>query len=115
MFKWGRPPRSGLTWFNVVWFCIFQYCLIRVLFTIVSVAAQAAGRYCIDSDSPAFANVWVKAIESAAVTVAMYCIFQFYYQIKQDIATHSPILKLTAIKGVIFLSFWQSVRETLSD
>ena len=79
-----RTPRSGLTWFNVssrptrsaptvgrngeaqinvwqvVWLGIFQYCFIRVFFTVVSVVTQLTGRFCETSLHPAFAHVWVR-------------------------------------------------------
>ena len=48
-------------------------------------------------------------IEAVAVTITMYCIIQFYVQLRQDIAQHKPILKVLAIKLVIFLSFWQTI------
>ncbi|KAJ5689076.1 hypothetical protein N7462_003468 [Penicillium macrosclerotiorum] len=108
-----RNPRSGLTWFNVVWVGVYQYCVIRVLMTIVAVATQAGGRYCEESLSPAFAHVWVIAIESVSVTIAMYCLIQFYYQIKDDIKQYQPFLKILSIKLVIFLSFWQSTLISL--
>lgn len=38
----------------------------------------------------------------------MYCVIQFYIQLKAELAAHKPGLKVIAIKGVIFLSFWQS-------
>ena len=38
----------------------------------------------------------------------MYCVIQFYIQLRQDLRPHSPFLKVLAIKLVIFLSFWQS-------
>lgn len=47
-------------------------------------------------------------IESVAVTIAMYCLIQFYIQLRVDLASHRPFLKVAAIKLVIFLSFWQS-------
>lgn len=46
--------------------------------------------------------------ESVGVTIAMYALIQFFYQIKDDIRQHKPLLKITAIKLVIFLSFWQT-------
>jgi uncharacterized membrane-anchored protein len=49
------------------------------------------------------------AVECVAVSIAMYCLIQFYYQIKNDISQFSPLLKIVSIKLVIFLSFWQSV------
>lgn len=38
----------------------------------------------------------------------MYCVIQFYLQLRTDLAPHRPFLKVAAIKLVIFLSFWQS-------
>ena len=48
-------------------------------------------------------------IEGACVSVAMYCLIQFYIQLRRDLAAHNPTLKVVAIKLVIFLSFWQTV------
>ena len=47
--------------------------------------------------------------EAIAVTVAMYSLIQFFLQIRLDIAEHKPLLKVAAIKLVIFLSFWQTI------
>lgn len=93
--------------------------------TIVSVVSQAFHRYCLESLSPAFAHIWVSVISlpswqitntiqttlitAVGVTLAMYCLIQFYYQLKGDLTEHRPFLKLVAIKLVIFLSFWQTV------
>ncbi|GAB7337145.1 hypothetical protein MBLNU457_g2539t1 [Dothideomycetes sp. NU457] len=103
-----RRPRSGLTWFNVVYLAIFQYCFIRVFFTIISVITQATDRYCAESDSPAFAHIWVQAFEALSVTIAMFCLVQFYLQLKDDLAPHRPFLKVLSIKLVIFFTFWQT-------
>jgi hypothetical protein len=94
---------------QVVWFCIFQYALVRVLFTIVSVVTEALDRYCAASLHPAFAHIWVMVFEGASVTVAMFMLIQFYLQLKGDLAEHRPFLKVLCIKLVIFFSFWQSV------
>lgn len=53
--------------------------------------------------------IQVLVIECVCVTIAMYCLIQFYVQIKDDIHQHSPFLKILSIKLVIFLCFWQSV------
>lgn len=53
-------------------------------------------------------------IEGGCVTVAMYCLIQFYLQLKYDLVEHKPLLKIAAIKLVIFLSFWQTVKILLS-
>jgi Organic solute transporter Ostalpha len=81
--------------------------------TIVSVTTQAFDRYCLESLNPAFAHIWVILIEASAVTIAMYSLIHFYVQIRSDIAQHKPLLKILAIKLVIFLSFWQTIALTL--
>lgn len=98
-----------LTSFQIIWISVFQYCFIRVFFTVVSVLSQTAGRYCESSLNPAFAHVWVMCFEGGSVTIAMYCLIQFYVQLKSDLAKHSPFLKVLCIKLVIFFSFWQNV------
>lgn len=110
---WLRTPRSGLTWFNIIWVAVFQYCFFRVAMTIVAVLTQYWGRYCLESLNPAFSRIWVMVIVSVAVTIAMYCVIQFYYQLREDIAQHNPIMKVVAIKLVIFLSFWQTILISL--
>ena len=54
-------------------------------------------------------QIQVMVIEAGCVTVAMYCLIQFYVQLKEDLAEHRPLLKIAAIKLVIFLSFWQTI------
>ncbi|KAK5137860.1 hypothetical protein LTR08_006629 [Meristemomyces frigidus] len=108
-----RKPRSGLTWFNIIWIGVFQYCAFRVLFTIVSVITQEFGVYCEASLSPAFAHVWVTCFLAASVTVAMFCLIQFYLQLRKVLAEHKPFLKVLCIKLVIFFSFWQSILISL--
>ena len=57
-----RTPRSGLTWFNIIFLGVFQYCFIRVAMTITAVITQVLGRYCEASIHPAFAHVWVSHV-----------------------------------------------------
>ncbi|OIW28459.1 DUF300-domain-containing protein, partial [Coniochaeta ligniaria NRRL 30616] len=103
-----RTPQSGLTWFNIVWIGIYHYCFIRVAMTITAVGTQYFNRYCESSNSPVFGHIWVIVINALAVTIAMYCVIQFYLQLRVPLAEHSPFLKVLAIKLVIFLSFWQT-------
>lgn len=58
-----------------------------------------------------YSRTQIAAIEAVAVTIAMYCIIQFYIQLRntEQLAPNQPFLKVLAIKLVIFLSFWQSM------
>lgn len=55
-----RTPRSGLTWFNIIWTGVYQYCFIRVAMTIVAVVTQYMGKFCESSNLPQFAHIWVR-------------------------------------------------------
>lgn len=50
--------------------------------------------------------------EGASVTIAMFCLIQFYIQLKTELAEHKPFMKVLCIKLVIFFSFWQTVSLT---
>ncbi|KAH7159817.1 organic solute transporter Ostalpha-domain-containing protein [Dactylonectria estremocensis] len=104
-----RTPASGLTWFNICWVSIYQYCFTRIAAGVIAVATEAAGRYCASSNSPAFAHIWVAAINMVAVTVAMVCVVQVYVQLKEALAEHRLFTKILAIKLVVFLVLWQTV------
>lgn len=47
--------------------------------------------------------------EGASVSIAMFCLIQFYIQLKDDLREYKPLLKIICIKLVIFFSFWQTV------
>lgn len=105
---WLRKPRSGLTWFNVIWISVFQYCFIRPFLTVVAVISQTQGVYCQSDMDPRFAYVWVAGLNALSATIAMYCLIQFYVQLKKDLAPNRPFLKISSIKLVVFFCFWQS-------
>ncbi|KAM7199926.1 Organic solute transporter Ostalpha domain containing protein [Naviculisporaceae sp. PSN 640] len=110
-----RTPGSGLTWFNIIWIGIYHYCFVRVAMTIAAVVTQYFHRYCESSNSPVFSHIWIVIVQSVAVTIAMYCLIQFYVQLRntEQLKPNRPFLKVLAIKLVIFLSFWQSIAISL--
>lgn len=120
-----RTPKSGLTWFNIVWTGVFQYCFVMSMLAILSIITEATHRYCRSSESPAFFHLWVRSckvmlcelvvdnlqdtiFKTISVIVAMMSIIQTYVQMKEDLSQYNPLLKIVAIKLVIFLSFWQN-------
>jgi hypothetical protein len=106
--NWAKPPRSGLTWFNIIYACVFQFCLTRPLFTIIAGIAQTQDRYCPTSTRPENGHLWIVLLQGVCILVAMYCLVQFHFQLKEDLAPHKPFLKILSIKLVLFLVFWQT-------
>ena len=50
-------------------------------------------------------------IDAISATVAMYCLDQFHFQLKEDLGAHKTKFKLLCVKAVLFLSLWQTVRD----
>jgi hypothetical protein len=87
---------------------IFQYCVIRSLVTVVAVMTQSFGQFCKGGSNPRYASLWTAIIDAISVFVAMYCLDQFYIQLKEDLRPNRPILKMLSIKLIVFLTFWQT-------
>ena len=64
-----RTPKSGLTWFNIIWVGIYHYCFIRVAMTVTAVVTQHYNRYCESSNSPVFAHIWVSRLPDATPAI----------------------------------------------
>jgi hypothetical protein len=103
-----KPPRSGLTWFNIIYVGIFQFCITRPLLAFIAIIAETQERYCSSSMKPYMAHIWIAILQGGFVLIAMYCLAQFYKQVKADLACHSPFLKFLCIKLTLFLCFWQT-------
>jgi hypothetical protein len=105
---WLRKPKSGLTWFNICWIGIFQYCVIRTLVTFVAGVTQSFGFFCKGGKNPRYASLWTVIIDGISVLTAMYFLGQVYIQLKKDLATHRPFLQISILKIIVFLTFWQT-------
>lgn len=55
----GSKADGSFFFGQIIWAGVYQYCLLRVLMTVVAVAAEANNTYCEQSLSPAFAHIWV--------------------------------------------------------
>lgn len=113
--KWMWPcgfikakPADGLYFLQLMKWGVLQYCVIRPLTTLASIVLDYMGLYCEHSWSPGWGHLHVVLIVSLSVTVAMYCLIQIYMPVSEQLAPHKPLLKLFAIKAVVFLTFWQA-------
>ncbi|KAN0131911.1 DUF300 domain containing protein [Lactarius tabidus] len=104
--KW--KPQDGLFFLQLMKWGVLQYCVIRPITTLVAVILNHIGLYCEQSWSPVWGHIWISTIISISVTIAMYCLFQLYVCVAEELAPHQPILKLFAVKAVVFLTFWQA-------
>ncbi|TGO61934.1 hypothetical protein BOTNAR_0121g00200 [Botryotinia narcissicola] len=77
---------DGLKWFGIIWAAVFQFCVVKFLGALVKCITEAAGVYCEESSSFKHGRVWTKVV----------------------LAERNPLLKLVAIKLVVFLFYVQS-------
>ncbi|CEL52507.1 Transmembrane protein 184 homolog DDB_G0284525 OS=Dictyostelium discoideum GN=tmem184A PE=3 SV=1 [Rhizoctonia solani AG-1 IB] len=101
-------PKDGLSYLHWMKWGVLQYCVVRPGSTLAAVILQQMGLYCESSWSWRWGHVYVVTIVSVSVTVAMYCLIQLYTTISKELKPYSPLLKLFAVKAVVFLTFWQS-------
>ncbi|KAF7375876.1 hypothetical protein MSAN_00002000 [Mycena sanguinolenta] len=113
--KWMFPlgfvkakPADGLYFLQMMKWGVLQYCVIRPCTTLAAVSLNYIGWYCDGSFNPRFGYVYITVIVSISVSIAMYCLIQLYLPISAFLAPQKPLLKLFAIKAVVFLTFWQS-------
>lgn len=111
MFPFGSvrwKPEDGLYFLQLMKWGVLQYCVVRPTTTLAAIILDYAGLYCEDSWSPGWGHLYISAVVSVSVSVAMYCLLQLYMSIKEPLAPQKPLLKLFAVKAVVFLTFWQA-------
>ncbi|KAH8996304.1 organic solute transporter Ostalpha-domain-containing protein [Lactarius akahatsu] len=113
--KWVFPlgfvrwkPQDGLFFLQLMKWGVLQYCVVRPTTTLAAVILNHIGLYCEQSWSPVWGHVWITTLISISVTIAMYCLLQLYICVAGELAPHRPVLKLFAVKAVVFLTFWQA-------
>ncbi|KAF5351717.1 hypothetical protein D9756_007521 [Leucocoprinus leucothites] len=104
--KW--KPADGLFFLQLMKWGVLQYCVLRPLTTLSAVVLDYLGLYCESSWGLGWGHIYITIIVSISVTIAMYCLIQLYIAVSKDLARHKPLLKLFAIKAVVFLTFWQA-------
>ncbi|KAF6222464.1 hypothetical protein HO173_013442 [Letharia columbiana] len=109
----NREGKLGM--YNRVWFFVFQQPFVMIVLVVVQEITQAAGVFCATSKNIQFAHVWISSFSSVTTTFAIGAVLRFHGATKQMTAQQKPLLKLVSFKGIVFLSWIQSVRTSLTD
>ncbi|KAJ3570906.1 hypothetical protein NP233_g4098 [Leucocoprinus birnbaumii] len=104
--KW--KPVDGLYFLQLMKWGVLQYCVLRPLTTLCAVILDYLGLYCEQSWGLGWGHIYITIVVSVSVSIAMFCLIQLYMAVSKDLARHRPLLKLFAIKAVVFLTFWQA-------
>ncbi|KFA68108.1 hypothetical protein S40285_02538 [Stachybotrys chlorohalonatus IBT 40285] len=111
-------PSDGLKWFNIVTVAVLQFVVVKFFGALAKCITEAIDVYCAESNSTQHASIWIQIVELVSLAIAMIFLLQFYEQIKVALKEQNPLLKLLAIKLVVFLFYLQSfifARLTASD
>ena len=58
--------------------------------------------------------LWITIIYNITYTLALYALLLFYLGAHDLLAPFNPLLKFILVKTVIFMTFWQVIRISLS-
>ncbi|KAJ5746745.1 hypothetical protein N7520_011927 [Penicillium odoratum] len=95
------------------WIAIFQYPVVALLTSLATDFTQVAGVYCLDSDKPYFAHIWLTVITEVSVAFAVISVITFYRTLKSQLASHRPLSKLLAFKLIVGLTFLERIIFTV--
>ncbi|EXL71194.1 hypothetical protein FOPG_13013 [Fusarium oxysporum f. sp. conglutinans race 2 54008] len=109
----ATKKKNGIKWFKTRWIMIFQMPVIAIGVAVATDITQAAGIFCQESNDRHFANIYLRIIMSVSLVISVLSILQMYFLLKKDLAHHNPMLKLTAFKIVVGLTFIQGIIFTV--
>ena len=88
---------------------IFQYVIVRLLTTIMVIPLYYTGYYEEGEFSVGNSYIWLAGIILSSQCWALYCLLQFYWDLRVELAPLQPVLKFAVVKSIIFLTFYQQL------
>ncbi|KAJ5646963.1 hypothetical protein N7490_003335 [Penicillium lividum] len=101
--------RDGISWLKLSYYSTLQYPIVIFWVAIAQSVAAAFDRYCLDSNKPAFAHLWLQIIQEVSVTIAINAVIRFYANTKDYMQEHKPLMKLLSFKLMVGLIFIEQV------
>ena len=94
---------------------ILQFMLLKPLCTVVVVVLTATDSYGSSFTDLSKGFVYMTIVYNISITFAFTALIYFYIGARDQLREHDPLLKFACIKGVIFLSYWQSLIIAVMD
>ncbi|KAJ3303596.1 hypothetical protein HDV03_003673 [Kappamyces sp. JEL0829] len=102
----SRPSQpEWLKWCKIG---VLQYVFINTCTAVLALITQWVGVYCIESNSPRYAHVYLSLINAASVSCAMFSLFAYYLPLHHKLSERkpNPIMQFISVKFIIFFNFW---------
>ncbi|BCS28397.1 OSTA/TMEM184 family protein [Aspergillus puulaauensis] len=104
-----KKKRNGLAFLSLTWWSVLQYPIITWITAVAQVVTQLLHRYCLGSNEPHFAHVWITVATSLSTSVAVNAIIQFYVNMKGYMKENHPLTKLLAFKLIVGLVILEKI------
>ncbi|GKZ34301.1 hypothetical protein AbraIFM66950_004529 [Aspergillus brasiliensis] len=104
-----KKKRNGLAFLSLTWYSVLQYPIITWITAVTQVVTQSLHVYCLESNEPHFAHIWLQVVTSLSTSVAINAIIQFYINMKGYMTEHKPLLKLMAFKLIVGLILLEKI------
>eukprot|EP01060_Flectonema_neradi_P038786 TRINITY_DN825_c1_g2_i1.p1 TRINITY_DN825_c1_g2~~TRINITY_DN825_c1_g2_i1.p1 ORF type:complete len:396 (+),score=49.73 TRINITY_DN825_c1_g2_i1:47-1234(+) len=88
---------------------ILQFMILKPLCAIMIIILSSTGKYQEGSFSTDNGYIYMTGVYNISITAALYGLMYFYMSTKVLLKDHNPFMKFMCIKGVLFLSYWQSL------
>lgn len=108
-YRCCRPWRNGYCFVHRCCIGIYQYVLLRTLFSVIGLVCEACGRYREGSWDPAFFYMWTTVVMSASQFYCVNVLATLYINCCHLLRPLGPLAKVGIIKLLVFLLFWQGV------
>eukprot|EP01065_Artemidia_motanka_P045640 TRINITY_DN6746_c0_g1_i1.p1 TRINITY_DN6746_c0_g1~~TRINITY_DN6746_c0_g1_i1.p1 ORF type:complete len:389 (+),score=87.83 TRINITY_DN6746_c0_g1_i1:65-1231(+) len=94
---------------------ILQFMVLKPLCAAIIIVLTAQGKFGSSFSDFSKGYIYLTVLYNISITAALYGLLYFYIATKEMLKEHKPFYKFLAIKGVIFLSYWQSLGIAILD
>lgn len=87
---------------------MFQMVPVITFLAVVQCVTQALSVFCINSNKPRFAHIWITVIHGASTSVAVLSVIRFCQRLRSELPDRKIWSQLFAFKSIIGLNFLQT-------
>lgn len=99
---------SSAAFYRRVRMLVFQMIPVITILAIVQCVTQALSVYCINSNKPHFAHIWITIIHGASTSFAVLSVIRFCQRLRSELPDRKIWSQLFAFKSIIGLNFLQT-------
>ena len=99
---------DGLAAYKKTWIATFQYPVVAILVALFTDITNGAGVFCINSNKPRVARIWLQIVRTLSVGTAVVAILRFTRRLRTELEHHHVFMKLFAFKGIVFVNTVQT-------